>query len=94
MHPLFLIVNEGASHSCAEGLTKDKPVSAGEDGEKPSRCRHCKRGATLPSRHCGRYFVGRCREATSRESGDPTDREPHPLRVKGRLSCRCFAVRW
>ena len=72
MHPLFLRMNEGASHSCAEGFTKDKPVSAGEDGEKPSRCRHCKRGATLPHRHCGCSFRGKVQG-----SDEPRVRRPN-----------------
>ncbi|SLM49718.1 protein of unknown function [Nitrospira japonica] len=43
---------------------------------------------TLPQRHCGRRSMGRRRETSIRESGDPTDGGSSTLRAKGRFSCR------
>jgi len=67
------------------GILKVHTVSDGEDGANPSRCRHCKRGVTLPNATvCLSTWEG-AENATSRKSGDPTAGIIDTLRVKGRF---------
>jgi hypothetical protein len=66
-----------------------KTVCNGEDGVKPSRCRHCKRGVILHKSHCVFRHMGRRRGTTIRESGNPADGYFHtqPFEPEGGLVC-------
>jgi hypothetical protein len=62
-------------------------VGDGEDGAKPSRSRHCKRGERPHRCHCVLRHAGRRGRSTIRESGDPADVVLLTLRAKGRKTC-------
>ena len=67
---------------------QEDAVSVGEDGAKPSRCRHCKRGVTLPLRHCvPSTWEGAGKRRSASQETQLTDISIQPFESKGGFVC-------